>query len=32
MFDYVYNQRSDVPIGTIPGATQGFGMRVQLSF
>jgi phosphate-selective porin OprO/OprP len=32
MFDWVYNQRADVPIGTIPGWTQGLGMRVQLSF
>jgi phosphate-selective porin OprO/OprP len=31
-FDYVYDQRSAVPIGTIPGSTQGFGTRVQLSF
>jgi phosphate-selective porin OprO/OprP len=31
-FDYVFNQRSAVPIGTIPGSTQGFGTRVQLSF
>jgi phosphate-selective porin OprO/OprP len=32
MFDYVYNRRYDLPVGTIPGHTNGFGMRVQLSF
>jgi phosphate-selective porin OprO/OprP len=32
MFDYVYDHRHDVPIGTIPGYTSGYGMRVQLSF
>jgi phosphate-selective porin OprO/OprP len=31
-FDYVYNHRYDVPVGTIPGCTQGYGMRMQLSF
>ncbi len=39
-FDYIYDQRSDVPTAskvtltnsTIPGFTGGFGMRVQLSF
>jgi phosphate-selective porin OprO/OprP len=31
-FDWVYDQRSAVPVGTFPGATQGFGTRVQLSF
>jgi phosphate-selective porin OprO/OprP len=32
MFDYVYNRRYDLPVGTIPGHTEGLGMRVQLSF
>jgi phosphate-selective porin OprO/OprP len=32
MFDWVYDHRDDVPTGTIPGWTSGFGMRVQLSF
>jgi phosphate-selective porin OprO/OprP len=32
MFDYVYNNRKDVPVGTVPGFTSGLGMRVQLSF
>jgi hypothetical protein len=32
MFDYVYNRRYDLPTGTIPGHTEGLGMRVQLSF
>jgi phosphate-selective porin OprO/OprP len=32
MFDWVYDQRSDVPTGTIPGWVQGFGTRLQLSF
>jgi phosphate-selective porin OprO/OprP len=31
-FDWVYDQRSAVPVGTIPGYTSGFGTRVQLSF
>jgi phosphate-selective porin OprO and OprP len=31
-FDWVYSQRSSVPIGTIPGYTQGLGARVQLAF
>jgi phosphate-selective porin OprO/OprP len=31
-FDWVYDQRSDVPVGTIPGFTQGLGMRVQFQF
>jgi phosphate-selective porin OprO/OprP len=31
-FDWVYDQRSAVPIGTYPGYTQGFGSRVQISF
>jgi phosphate-selective porin OprO/OprP len=32
MFDWVYDQRSDVPLGTFPGFTSGYGMRVQLTF
>jgi phosphate-selective porin OprO/OprP len=32
MFDWVYDRRMDVPIGTIPGYVSGFGTRVQLSF
>jgi phosphate-selective porin OprO/OprP len=32
MFDWVYDQRHSVPRNTIPGYTDGFGMRVQLSF
>jgi phosphate-selective porin OprO/OprP len=32
MFDYVYDRRYDLPTGTIPGHTEGLGMRVQLSF
>jgi phosphate-selective porin OprO/OprP len=31
-FDYVYNQRYDVPTGTIPGSTRGFGMRMQFMY
>src|SRR5262249_2488145 len=31
-FDWVYDQRSDVPVGTIPGFTQGFGKRLQFQF
>jgi phosphate-selective porin OprO/OprP len=32
MFDWVYNHRYDLAAGVIPGYTQGYGMRVQLSF
>jgi phosphate-selective porin OprO/OprP len=32
LFDWVYNHRDDVPVGTIPGWTSGFGMRAQLEF
>jgi phosphate-selective porin OprO and OprP len=32
MFDWVYNHRYDVPPGTFPGETTGYGMRVQLTF
>jgi phosphate-selective porin OprO/OprP len=31
-FDYVYNHRFEVPIGTFGGYVSGFGTRVQLSF
>jgi phosphate-selective porin OprO/OprP len=31
-FDYVYNHRYALPVGTFPGSTYGYGMRVQLSF
>ncbi len=32
MFDYILDHRHEVPIGTFPGWTRGYGMRVQLSF
>jgi phosphate-selective porin OprO/OprP len=32
MFDYVYNQRSDLPKGVFPGNTSGYGMRLQFQF
>jgi phosphate-selective porin OprO and OprP len=32
MFDYVYDQRSALPTGSIPGNVQGAGVRVQLMF
>jgi phosphate-selective porin OprO/OprP len=32
MFDWVYNRRYDLPPGTVPGFTSGYGMRVQLTF
>jgi phosphate-selective porin OprO and OprP len=32
MFDWVYDHREAVPVGTTPGYTSGFGTRVQLSF
>jgi phosphate-selective porin OprO/OprP len=32
MFDWVYDARQDVPTGSYPGYTSGFGTRVQLSF
>jgi phosphate-selective porin OprO/OprP len=32
MFDYVLNDRYAVPVGTIPGWTEGFGARVQFQF
>ena len=31
-FDWVYDNRYDVPVGTIPGYTSGFGTRVQFQF
>jgi phosphate-selective porin OprO/OprP len=32
MFDWVYNHRYDLASGVVPGYTQGYGMRVQMSF
>jgi phosphate-selective porin OprO/OprP len=32
MFDYVNNRRYAVPVGTIPGSIEGFGMRLQVTF
>jgi phosphate-selective porin OprO/OprP len=32
MFDWVYDHREAVPVGTTAGYTSGFGTRVQLSF
>ena len=31
-FDWVYDQRHNLPVGVIPGFAEGFGARVQLSF
>jgi phosphate-selective porin OprO/OprP len=31
-FDYVYNQRSDLPVGAIEGSTRGLGMRMQFMY
>jgi phosphate-selective porin OprO/OprP len=31
-FDYVYNHRFDVPVGTNPGDTTGYGMRAQFQY
>ena len=31
-FDYVYDQRSDLPPGSIPGSTRGLGMRMQFNY
>ena len=31
-FDWVYDHRYDVPVGTFAGYTSGYGMRMQLSF
>ena len=30
--NYVYNHRYDVPATTVPGSTQGLGMRVQFIY
>jgi phosphate-selective porin OprO/OprP len=32
MFDWVYDRRYDLPAGSVPGWTSGYGMRVQFSF
>jgi phosphate-selective porin OprO/OprP len=32
MFDWAYDHREDVPVGTIPGNTSGFGAEVQFQF
>jgi phosphate-selective porin OprO and OprP len=32
MFDWAYDNRYDVPVGTVPGYTSGFGARVQFQF
>ena len=32
MFDWVYDNRYDLPAGTVPGYTSGFGARVQFQF
>jgi hypothetical protein len=31
-FDWNWNKRYDLPVGTIPGNTSGFGIETQLSF
>jgi phosphate-selective porin OprO/OprP len=31
-FDYVYNQRSDLPPGAIAGSTRGLGLRMQFMY
>ena len=31
-FDYVYDQRSNLPPGSIPGDVQGLGMRMQFMY
>ena len=31
-FNYVYDQRSDLPVGSIPGAVQVLGMRLQFVY
>ena len=31
-FDWIYDQRVEMPVGTIPGHTLGFGTRAQISF
>jgi phosphate-selective porin OprO and OprP len=32
MFDWVYNQRSNVPLGSVEGYVSGFGIEVQFQF
>ena len=32
MFDWAYDNRYDLPDGTVPGYTSGFGARVQFQF
>jgi phosphate-selective porin OprO/OprP len=32
MFDWAYDNRYDLPVGTVPGYTSGFGARVQFQF
>jgi phosphate-selective porin OprO and OprP len=32
MFDWAYDNRNNVPVGTVPGSTSGFGARVQFTF
>jgi len=32
MFDWVYDKRTDLPSGSIPGNTTGYGVRVQFQF
>jgi phosphate-selective porin OprO/OprP len=32
MFDYIYDHRYQVPAGTVPGYTSGFGVQVQFLF
>jgi phosphate-selective porin OprO/OprP len=32
MFDWVYDRRSDVPNGTVPGYVSGFGTEIQFQF
>ncbi len=31
-FDYVYDNRHDVPGGTVYGTTRGLGMRMQFNY
>jgi phosphate-selective porin OprO/OprP len=32
MFDWIYNQRSNVPLGVVEGYVSGFGIEVQFQF
>jgi len=32
MFDWAYDNRYNVPVGTVPGSTSGFGVRVQFQY